>query len=88
MTLGGQYAALVWLSLFILSSTHHKSAVHQIMKMEYNAIKIQGAIKRTEVGRGGLRGFGLLSRTQQWNPTGPGLYHSPQSETTVLEHPL
>lgn len=54
MTLGGQCAALVWLSLFILSSTHHKSAVHQIMKMEYNAIKIQGAIKGLKWAEGDL----------------------------------
>lgn len=54
MTLGGQYAGLVWFSLFILSSTHHKSAVHQIMKMEYNAIKIQGAIKGLKWAEGDL----------------------------------
>lgn len=49
--------------------------------------------QRTEVGwgggeRGGLRGFGLLNRTQQQSPSRPKLYHSQQSETTVLEHAL
>lgn len=54
MTLGEQNAALVRLSLFFLSSTHHKSAVHQIMKMEYNVIKIQGAIKGLKWAEGDL----------------------------------
>lgn len=54
MTLGEQYAALVRLSLFFLSTTHHKSAVHQIMKMEYNVIKIQGAIKGMKWAEGDL----------------------------------
>lgn len=41
-------------SLFFLSSTHHMSAVHQIMKMEYNVIKIQGAIKGLKWAEGDL----------------------------------
>lgn len=54
MTLGEQNAALVRLSLFFLSSTHHKSTAHQIMKMEYNVIKIQGAIKGLKWAEGDL----------------------------------
>lgn len=54
MTLVKQYAALVRLSLFFLYSPHHKSAVHQIMKMEYNVIKIQGAIKGLKWAEGDL----------------------------------
>lgn len=54
MTLGGQYAALVRFSLFFLFRTHHKTAVHQIMKMEYNVIKIQGAIKGLKWAEGDL----------------------------------
>lgn len=54
MTLGAQFVALVRLSLFFLSSAHHKSAVHQIIKSEYNVIKIQGAIKGLKWAEGDL----------------------------------
>jgi len=39
---------------FIFSGTHHKSAVPQIMKIKYNAIKIQGAIKGLKWAEGDL----------------------------------
>ena len=54
MTLGEEYAALVRFCLFFLPGTRHKSAVHQIMKMEYNVIKIQGAIKGLKWAEGDL----------------------------------
>lgn len=41
-------------SNFLFSPAHTKSAVHQIMKMEYNAIKIQGAIKGLKWAEGDL----------------------------------
>ena len=52
MTLAEQYAALT-LSLFSLQYTH-RNAAHQIMKMEYNVIKIQGAIKGLKWAEGDL----------------------------------
>lgn len=54
MTLGERSALLVRLCLFIFSTTHHKNALHQIMKMECNVIKIQGAIKGLKWAKGDL----------------------------------
>lgn len=54
MTFETQCVALVRLFLFFLSSTHHKSALHQIIKSEYNVIKIQGAIKGLKWAEGDL----------------------------------
>lgn len=59
-----------------------------IIKSQYNVIKNTRNNQRNEVGWGGLRGFGLLNRTQQQSPSRPRLYHSQQWETTVLEHAL
>lgn len=60
----------------------------KIIKLQYNIIKNTRNNQRNEVGWGGLRGFGLLNRTQQQSPSRPRLYHSQQWETTVLEHAL
>ena len=54
MVLGAEMVACVRLSLFFLCSTHHQSAVHQIIKLQYNVIKIQGAIKGLKWAEGDL----------------------------------
>lgn len=65
-----------------------RGGVQQIIKWQHNAIKIQGAIKVVKWAEGGLRGFGLLSGTQHWNPSGTRLHHSQSPGTAAQQHPL